>query len=480
LKLWARWGYGSEKDDKKERKGDMNLYSNLVRRVIHPAWLMKDGRLAVLRYLKEFEASQFMPVTSIREAQLQKILKMVRHSYDNCEFYRERLDRQGVRPSEIRDFRDYQKIPVLTKKEIQENAGKMRAKIYSSEELVPNRTGGSTGSPIQFYHDRERLLSMWASSIRHDSWAGYKIGDKLAGIWGARMDLSGGQRIKKKIRNLLLDRSIVLDSSSLTDEKMKNFVDELREFQPRTILAYAKAMYFFALYCRDNGIKDIQPHSIITSAEVLEEEERRTIEEVFDCKVFNRYGCREVSVIASECAEHQGLHLNSETLYVEFVDQKGDPVGPGEAGNIVITDLLNFGMPFIRYKIEDVGTPDDHQCPCGRGLPLMKMVAGRTTDFLKTTKGVSVSGSALTIYLITSVPGIRQAQIIQDKVDHLTFKVVAGREFLESGTRTFREKVSEFFGEEMRYDIQYVEEIPKEKSGKYRFSVSLLKDAGTT
>jgi phenylacetate-CoA ligase len=260
---------------------------------------------------------------------------------------------------------------------------------------------------------------------------------------------------------------------------MRLFAEDLREFQPISILSYAKAMFFFARYCRAKGIMDIRPHSIITSAEVLEEEERKTIEEVFGCKIFNRYGCREVSVIASECGEHQGMHLNADALYVEFVDQEGNPVGPGQPGNILITDLLNFGMPFIRYKIEDTGIPDDQQCPCGRGLPLMRMVAGRTTDFLKTPKGVSVSGSALTIYLITSVPGIKQAQIIQDKIDHLLFKLVTGKEFLEAGAQTFGKKVSEFFGEEMRYDIQYVEEIPKEESGKYRFSISLLKDEGS-
>ena len=457
----------------------MSLRSQIVRRVIHPAWLIKDGRTHVLKYLRDFERSQFSPLEIVRGQQLQKLRLMVRHAYENCDFYRKRFDSFGINPSRIEDFRDYCRIPLLTKRDIQDNLEELRAKNYSPDDLVANRTGGSTGSPLRFYHDKERTLSMEASALRHDSWAGYRLGDKLAVIWGHRQDLSATQTFKRKIRNILLDRCRILDSSSLTDEKMRLFAEDLREFQPISILSYAKAMFFFARYCRAKGIMDIRPHSIITSAEVLEEEERKTIEEVFGCKIFNRYGCREVSVIASECGEHQGMHLNADALYVEFVDQEGNPVGPGQPGNILITDLLNFGMPFIRYKIEDTGIPDDQQCPCGRGLPLMRMVAGRTTDFLKTPKGVSVSGSALTIYLITSVPGIKQAQIIQDKIDHLLFKLVTGREFLEAGAQTFGKKVSEFFGGEMRYDIQYVEEIPKEASGKYRFSISLLKDEGS-
>ncbi|HQH54343.1 MAG TPA: phenylacetate--CoA ligase family protein [Candidatus Hydrogenedentes bacterium] len=454
----------------------MDLVPEIIRHVIFPLWLFKDGKGRVLKYLREFERSQFLTESDIRERQLQKLLLMVRHAYANCEFYRRRLDDIGVRPSEIKDFRDYQKIPVLTKRDIQENLNSLLAKNYPQEELVTNWTGGSTGSPLRFFHDKERMLSREASTLRHDAWAGHQIGQKLAVIWGHRQDLSIAQSFKARIRNALLDRSRILDCSSMTDESMGQFANTLRVFRPRVILSYAVPMFLFARYCQTNRITDIRPLSIITSAEVLLEEERRTIEEVFGCRVFDRYGCREVAVIASECEEHGSMHLNAETLYVEFLNEEGNPVKPGELGFIIITDLLNFGMPFIRYKIEDVGTPNDQHCPCGRGLPLMRMVAGRTTDFLRTPKGVRVSGTSLATYFITSVPGIRQAQIVQDQIDHLVFKLVTGPEFRATEAQLLREKAVDFFGEEMRYDIQHVEEIPKEASGKYRFSVCYLND----
>ncbi len=453
----------------------MDSIKALIKYLIHPLWMIKDGKASLFRYLSAFERSQFNEPERIREAQFNRVREIVRYAYENCPFYRKRFDSIGMHPSDLKNLEDFLRIPYLTKTDIQENLQELTSQSMKKEDLVPNRTGGSTGQPIRFYHDRKRVVSMEASAIRHDRWAGHDIGDKLAVVWGHREDLSVLGSLKGRIRERLLLRGRILDSSSMSHDAMKHFALELIKFQPKTILAYANAMFLFARFCREHRITGIRPEAIITSAEVLHDHERAEIEGTFLCRVFNRYGCREVSVIASECEEHTGMHINADALYVEFMKDNGEPAKKGEIGDIIITDLYNFGMPFIRYRIEDMGSPLDEICPCGRGLPMMDMVAGRVTDFLLTPEGKRISGAALTIYVIANTPGVRQAQFVQNKEDELVLKIVRGGDFNEDSIRFLENSLPGFFGRTMHIEFQFVDEIPKEASGKYRFSVCNIK-----
>jgi len=449
----------------------MDITKTAIKTFVHPLWMLKDGKLGIYRYLNYFEKSQYYPAEQIREIQMARLKKLVEHAYTNCPFYTSRLDTVGMHPSDLNSFEDFTHIPFLTKSDIQENLQTLTAKNYKLTDLVANKTGGSTGHPIQFYHDKERFTSMDASAIRHDRWAGYDIGDKFALIWGHRDDISNFSNLVGKIKEKILLRSKVLDSSSMSHENMGGFAQELRSFQPRVILAYANAMHLFALFCRERDVVDIRPKAIITTAEVLHGHQRKEIEEVFGCQVFNRYGCREVSVVASECEEHDGMHINADALYVEIIRDDGRTAQPGETGNVIISDLYNYGMPFIRYKIEDMGALTDKRCSCGRGLPLMDMMAGRVTDFLFTPDGTRVSGAALTIYVIANTPGVKQAQLVQETKDSLTIKIVQAQGFNDDSLAFLNKKIKEFFGDNMNWQYEFVEEIPKEASGKYRFSI---------
>jgi phenylacetate-CoA ligase len=204
---------------------------------------------------------------------------------------------------------------------------------------------------------------------------------------------------------------------------------------------------------------------------VLADVERATLEEVFQCKVFDRYGCEEVSLIASECPSHSGLHLNSDHLLVEFLVD-GRPAAPGECGEIHITDLTNYAMPFIRYRVEDAGTPTDRACPCGRGLPLMEKVQGRVADFLVTPEGRVIFGVSILDNFTAKFLGLERVQIVQDEIDHLVFRIVRGADFTDDMLGAFRARIPEFFGPSMRFEFEFVDHIPREASGKYRFTIS--------
>ena len=446
-----------------------DLFAPISKHIFHRLYAIKDASTQ-FRWLNKLEKSQYLSFDELNVLQWRRLKKLLHHAYTNCPFYSRRMDDYGLTPPQIKDRSDFAKLPFLTKEDIQSNLSALTAQNYPMEALVANKTGGSTGKPIRYFHDQDRIFSMAATAIRHDRWAGLDIGDKLAGLWGARQDLTSFQSMKYRIRNCLVNRMMVLDTSSLSEEKLFRFVQDLTKFKPKGILAYSNSMYMFSKFVHENMINGLNVKSIITSAEVLHDHERKLIEDVFQTKVFNRYGCREVSLIASECDEHKGLHIAEDCLLVEIV-KDGQPAEKGQEGEIIITDLLNFGMPFIRYKIEDVGAFSEGECPCGRSLLLLKTVLGRMTDFLITPQNDMVSGASLTIYLIANTPGVGQAQFIQNRKDHILIKIVRRPEFNNDSKEFLKNKLPEFFGPTMTYEFRYVEEIPKESSGKYRFSI---------
>ncbi len=230
----------------------------------------------------------------------------------------------------------------------------------------------------------------------------------------------------------------------------------------------------FARYLQARGLTPHRPHSIVTSAEVLEADERRLLEDVFGCPVFNRYGCREVSVVASECPAHSGLHIMAEGLFLE-IEMPHGPAAPGEMGAILVTDLLNHAMPLIRYRIGDMGAWASGTCPCGRGLPRLERVAGRVTDFLVGCDSRLVSGVYLATYVVAHRPSLGQVQILQNKPGAVTYRIKPGRDFQhESDLEYLRSTTRRYLGAEMKIDSEVVDELPAEPSGKFLFSRSTV------
>jgi phenylacetate-CoA ligase len=432
----------------------------LIKHVLFPAWVRKNGSTR-LAYLEQFERSQFLSRWELQDLQWTQFTRLLRHAYDHCAFYRRKLSAIGMLPDDVKTPHDIAKVPTTTKEEIQEWMRDFIADNVSGP-LLKDMTGGSTGSPMVFYYDEDRLDSRNAAAIRHNRWTGWDIGDKMAVLWGAPRDLASGS-MKARVRDWILDRRVMLDASSIDDERMRAFHERLMFHQPNFVLAYANTMTLFARFLRDAGLEAPRPKAIITSGEVLTTENRTLIESTFECRVFNRYGCREFAVIASECGHHRGMHINAENLLVDVV-----------AGEIVITDLKNFAMPMIRYRTRDAGALIPGVCDCGRGLPLLEVSGGRVTEFLTAVAGQKVSGIVLATYVITSVVGIRQIQFEQDRKDRVKARVVRRSEWSDDSSKTLIAQVRGYLGAAMTVDIEFVESIPLEPSGKYRFSISTL------
>jgi phenylacetate-CoA ligase len=450
----------------------MEILAPVVKNIIYPLWLFKNNNRE-LKYLMEYKRTQFYTPNQIKDLQWQRLQTLLDHAYKTCPFYTKHFKRVDINPSDIRTPADMLRVPILTKSEIQNYFDELKSNCYREEDLIRDKTGGSTGSPLVFYYNKERVYSRAAAAARHDRWTTWDIGKKMALLWGAASDLSGFNNIKGQIRNAVLNRKIVLDASSITEEQLRQFVKTVKRYKPNYFLSYANAMVLFARFIKENNITGIHPTAIITSAEVLTSDNRSLIENVFGCKVYNRYGCREFSVIASECSHHMGMHINAENLYVEFV-KNGRHADPGETGEIIITDLLNYGMPMIRYKIGDMGSPIDKTCTCGRGLPLMNMIGGRVTDFIVTPDGKLVSGVAIATYVITNIAGIKQIQFVQETKEHVKIRLVRNNDFSGETLDKLNKNIVKFLGDKIKSEIEYVYNIPSEQSGKYLFSISTV------
>lgn len=443
----------------------------LSKNIFYPLWDVKD-RSILLNNLKELEKTQWESEEELKIRQWGKFKSILQYAYENCKYYRSVFDKHQITPADINRPQDLSKIPVLTKKQIQDNTDNLISQLHSKEKLISAKTGGSTGKSLKIYFDKQCQEMRNAAAMRSDRWAGWDIGMKMAALWG---NPPVADTLKKKIRKGLYDRVIYLDTMDINEKSMLDFVKRWYAYKPQIIFGHSHSIFIFAKFVRENKIKDVKPRGIISSSMMLLPKERAVIEQVFSCKVTNRYGCEEVGLIACECEKHDGMHLNTDHLYIEFIKEDGMPAKAGEEGAIVITDLINHGMPFIRYRIEDVGVPTDRKCPCGRGLPLIEKVAGRVADFLVRKDGSLVAGVSLVERTLTAIKGIEQMQIVQESISEIALNIVKMEGYSPASENDLVNEFLNVFGNNVKIKLHYVEKIPQEQSGKFRFSICKIK-----
>jgi phenylacetate-CoA ligase len=324
-------------------------------------------------------------------------------------------------------------------------------------------TSGSTGVPLKVLLDEPGAQFKYGGVIRADEWSGYRLGQRVAKVWGNPEYRHFG--LKGRLMNHFVDRAIYLDTIHLDEARIKVFAQSLRKHQPGLIFGHAHSLYLLACALEKSKIDDIRPNGIISTAMPLHDYQRAVLKRVFGVNPTNRYGCEEVSLIACECEQHTGLHLFAENVYTEVK-------GGGSTGPLLVTDLSNKAMPLIRYQIGDVVTMADKPCACGRGLPVIEKVEGRDADYVVTPAGRLISGISLTENFAVLIDGAAQVQLIQEEVTHLRVRMVRGTEFNTTSEQQVKQLVLDTFGPTMRYDLEFVETIPQEPSGKYRFCVS--------
>lgn len=448
----------------------------VVRNVIAPAWALWE-RSPYLRHYRQLCRTQFLAPQAIHDRQWEYVFRVLEHAYKTTAFWRIHLRNAGLEPWDVSSFDSFRMLPLLTKADLRAKNRDLLSCDYSNATLHRKQTSGSTGVPVQVFVDPDAQQFKRGCVLRSDEWSGWRLGQRVAILWGAEENPRRGWR--PWLRNALLERATYLDTLRITEESMASFTVALRRRPPSLLLGHAHSLYLFAQFLKSRGPSGIRPKGIISTAMVLHDWERQAIEEVFQCKVTNRYGCEEVSLIASECEEHNGLHVNADGIYLEVLRPDGTPCAAGEPGMIVVTDLVNRAMPVIRYQIGDMGVLSDRRCPCGRGLPLLEKIEGRVADYVVTPRGEYVSGISLTDHFNTMIPGVVQLQIIQEELDRFLFRIVKGPEFGPNSLEKIAALVAERFGTAVRHECEFVARIPQEPSGKYRFCISKVENTFT-
>lgn len=433
---------------------------------MHPlmAWRSGSRHLQHLRLLKE---RQWNPLETIRAQQFEAVRRLLFHAYETVPYYRSRFIAQGRHPSDFRCLDDLRTLPLLTKTDIRANAAALRSSAFDANKVTLKKTSGSTGVPLEIAVDRDSMEWKRACTIRSDEWSGWRLGQRVAKVWGNPEYLQQG--FKGRVRNLLVDRARYLDTIGLDEDRMQTFADSLRRHRPGLLFGHAHSLYLFACFVGKRAPGSIRPDGIVSTAMLLHDWQRAVIERAFDCPVTNRYGCEEVSLIACECERHRGLHLNADSHYSETLNDRPDSDGEG---SLVVTDLTNFAMPLIRYKVGDVVVKSDRTCSCGRGLPLIERIEGRDADYVLTPSGKLISGISLTENFALRIRGTAQVQIVQDSERFLRLRLVPDEDFGPESHWQIEELVRELFGPDMDYEVEIVAAIPQEPSGKYRFCIS--------
>jgi len=436
--------------------------------LMHPLMARREGSHH-LEYLHDLRETQYDPPEVIRARQLRALQAQLRHAYATVPYYRAAWSAAGVHPDDVTSFADFEAFPILTKADLRRHERSLVSSLYDIEKLRVKRTSGSTGVPLTIYIDEPAVQWKTACTIRSDEWSSWRLGQRVAKVWGNPEYRHFG--FKGRLRNYFLDRAVYLDTLDLTDTRLAEFAAAIRRHRPGLIFGHAHSLYLLACYLKKRGLNDVRPNGIISTAMLLHDWQRAVIEKVFNRKVTNRYGCEEVSLIACECEEHNGLHVNADSVYTE-VPANPDRQGGGGPGKLLVTDLTNRAMPLIRYQIGDVVVPSERVCPCGRGLPLIERIEGREADYVLTPAGRLISGISLTENFALHIPGTAQVQIVQESLTELVIRIVPDDAFDDESKRKIAALVDATFGGGVRHEIELVDSIPQEPSGKYRFCIS--------
>lgn len=446
------------------------MFAAISRNVILPLYFWKQGDHRLKR-LRELEKRQWLSRDEIIDGQFRNFKSLLQYGYDHVPFYRKLYDFRGILPSDVKEYTDIAKLPTLAKKDIQEHLDELIAPVHPKDQLLQDSSGGSTGKPTVFMTDRGNRDLRRASVLMSDQWTGWRVGEKSAYLWGADRDVTALNNFKEWFVERFVFQQSILNAFKLTEESMQRYAALLLKEKPTLIIAYSNVALHFARFLKGQAYQGMPfLKGIVCSAETLTESMRKEIESAFGCKVLNRYGSREIGLIASDCQYQHGLHINAEDVLVE-VDVDGLPGDGEKLGEIIVTDLNNRAMPFIRYRTGDVGVASEAVCPCGRGLPLLASVKGRTSDFILHPAGHLIHGESFS-HAFYGIRSIKQFQVHQTALDRLHVNVVASQDFSIDQKKEIESKVKGIVGDAVVVNIAIVNEISIPASGKFRFAIS--------
>jgi phenylacetate-CoA ligase len=447
------------------RRGCDSLYGTAYQKALFPLWERGVRGRQTLRYLAHLEQSQWLSREQIEQAETRELIALLSYAGKYVPYYRELFRQRRFDPRGIESRADLAQLPLLTRDIVQERYDDLVDPAHRGKNLKKG-TSGSTGKPLKFEYSPESECWRQAVKLRGYGWAGYRPGRKAFFYWAA---VSGGPPTAKIRLDRALKRETFFDSMKQDPAARRAALDILRRTQPEIIVCYTQACAQFARWITDNGLRDWDDIPVICAAEAVLPADRSALSKAFGPDIFETYGSRETMLMAAECEMHDGMHLSEENLVVEVV-KGGHPVAPGESGDVVVTDLHNYGMPMIRYVNGDVAMQGSQQrCACGRGLRRLERVDGRRADTLYDREGNAVPGIVFHVLFSDARREIvRQFQAVQTPDRAVVLKVVRGRDFAEDAFRSVTGRFSEYL-RGLPFSIEFHDSLtPHQGSGKHQ------------
>ena len=444
-----------------------DLYTRFIAKLVFPLQ-ERVKKHDTVRVRRQMEESQWWSAERIAALQVERLKAFLTDIGANVPYYRELFASTGFDPRAVKSTGDLQALPFLTKAVIKEHTDALRAD--DAKGLARFNTGGSSGVPLIFFIGTERVTHDVAAKWRATRWWDVDIGDPEVVVWGSPIEL-GTQDRMRLIRDKLM-RTELLPAFEMSDERVEAFIARIRQMRPKMLFGYPSAISHIAGYAEKKGLRldDLGVKVVFVTSERLYDHQREVISRVFACPVANGYGGRDAGFIAHACPSGS-MHITAEDIVVEIIDGEGNVLPRGQSGEIVVTHLATRDYPFVRYRTGDVGVLSDDACPCGRGLPVLSEIQGRSTDFVIAADGTVMHGLAL-IYVLRDIPGVASFKIVQETTLLTTVFVEPGKLFKAEDVTRIEEGLKRRLGEAVTIDVKLVDVVPAEASGKFRYVIS--------
>jgi len=451
----------------------MDAYGSLFRLALFPLWESYVRHRPVVERLRQLRRTQYLSLDELHALQSGALSQLIEHAYQHVPAYRTRFDALGLLPRDIRTPEDLPKLSILRRADLR-TYGNTRASLAPPFPTIRKQTSGTTGEPLLFGFEPDS--EHWRRAVRYRGyeWAGYRPGDRALHFWGAPAPTEPPwpRRVKAAFDHML-HRAHYVPCAVMTPEHLDAAIAKIRAIEPTTLVCYSQAGAELARYIRRTGSRTWKTIPVVCGAERVTPSDRADLEEAFG-PVFDVYGCREVMMIAGECEHHDGLHVSMENLVVEIVvteHGRERPAREGETGEVVLTDLHNYGMPFIRYANGDIATAGPTtRCACGRTLPRIRAMQGRVSEMLRDSQGAAVSEIAFSYALQDISASVRQFQVIQHRDSSVTIRLVQLEELPAAALAQVQANAVRLLaGIDVRVEV--VGDLPRNPAGKHNLVV---------
>lgn len=408
----------------------------------------------------------------IRSYQDEQVARLIEHAYNTVPYYRRVMDERGLKPTDIASVQDLRKLPVVTKEDVLQNKEDFISRAFDRRQLVPRKTSGTTGTALRFFKSKEAVAFQWAVWWRHRTRFGFRPLTWHLNFTG-RPAVPPSQASPPYWRWNLPMRQALISMQQLRADRIAELAKFVDSHRFPYFVGYPSFLHMFANLLEDQGIElKSHPYYVFLGAENTYDFQRETIERVLKTRVTDQYGFAEGAGNASKC-EYDVYHEDWEFGVLECEDPT--LMGDGSTrGKIVATGFSDYGFPFIRYEVGDtaVWAPPGYQCRCGRHSRVILRIEGRTEDYVITPEGMRVMRFG---YLFKDTESIKEAQVVQREEGSIVIRLVKRETYSSFVEDHIRNQVRNWISPSLKVYFEYVDEIPRSSSGKFRAVVSELR-----